>query len=83
MVKANPFQPIKVNQVQNHGNVETVAAFFISELQMEMTDEFYGSVVSLPHKASSVKTEYEAGWVPELVWTPKPQYLSNISYCKS
>jgi len=52
--------------------VETVAAFFIFKLQMEMTHEPYGSVASNPHKASSVQTEYEAGWVPELVWTPKP-----------
>jgi hypothetical protein len=52
--------------------METVAAFFIFELQMEMTDELNCSVASPPHKASSVQTEYKAEWVPELVWTPKP-----------
>jgi hypothetical protein len=62
MEKANPFQLIKVNYVSNHANVEIVATFFIFKIQ-EMTDELYGSVASPPHKASSVQTEYEAGWV--------------------
>jgi hypothetical protein len=48
---------------------------------MEVSEEFHNPVALLPGREPLVLTGYEAGWIPDSVWTPsRNQKMVKLLY---